>query len=113
MVLTLEKTKRTNKFDQLDVQILLENLNFVASDTEENIRRKISDLTSIQETFLKNTNIDSLSDSKASKFIGILSKVNAQIEALEIAVGDKDFDSLIWASRRFTQKTKSVIGMTD
>jgi hypothetical protein len=113
MVLTLEKTKKANKFDQVDVQILLKNLESVASDTEETSRRKISELTSMRDTFLENTDIDSLSDSKASKFIGILSKINAQIELLEIAVGDKNMDSLMRAAKRFAQKTKSAIGMND
>jgi hypothetical protein len=113
MVLTLEKTKKANKFDHIDVQISLKNLDFVASDSEETIRRKISDLTRMHDTLLENTDIDSLSDSKASKFIGILSKINAQIELLEIAVGDKDLESLKRAGIRFAQKTRSVIGMTD
>lgn len=113
MVLTLEKIKRTNKFEQIDTQILLKNLDFVASDTEETIRRKISDLTSMRATFLENTDIDSLSNSKASKFISFISKMNTQIEALEIIVGDKDLDSLIRAGKRFAKKTQSAIGMTD
>ena len=114
MVLTSEKIKRADKLEQVqaDVQILLKNLNFVASDTES-IRHKIADLTSMRDSLLENTDIDSLSDKEASKFIGRLSKINSQIEALEIAVGDKKLDSLMRAGRRFAQKTQSVVGMTD
>jgi hypothetical protein len=113
MVLTLEKIKRASKFEQVDVQILLRNLNSVASDTEESMRRKILDLTLMRETFLKNTDIDALSDSEASNFIGFISKINFLIEAFEIAIGDKDIDALMRASKRFAQKTQLVIGMTD
>jgi hypothetical protein len=113
MVLTLEKIKRTNKFEQIDVQILLKNLDSVASDTEESMRRKISDLTSMRETFLKNTDIDALSDSEASNFIGFISKINLLIGKFETSVGDKDPIALSGARKRFAQKTKSVVGMTD
>jgi hypothetical protein len=113
MVLTLEKIKRTNKFEQSDVQILLKNLESVASDTEESMRRKISDLTSMRETYLKDTDIDALSDQEASNFIGFISKINLLIERFEISVGDKDHFALLRARKRFSQKTQSVIGMTD
>jgi hypothetical protein len=114
MVLTLEKISRTHKFEQIqaDIQILLKSLNFVASDTKS-IKHKIVDLISMRESLLENTDIDSLSDKEASKFIGRLSEINAQIELLEIAVGDKDLNALLRAGRRFAQKTRSVIGMTD
>jgi hypothetical protein len=113
MGLTFEKIEQKNKFEQEDVQILLENLDFVTSDTEESVRRKISTLTLMRETFLENTDIDTLSDIKASKFIRLISKINANIEAYQIAIGEKDLDALLRASKRFAQKTKSAIGMTD
>jgi hypothetical protein len=113
MVLTLEKTKKTDSFDHIDVEILLKNFDSVASDTEESMRRKISDLTSMRKTFLENIDIDSLSDRKASEFIRFISEINARIVRFEISVGDKDIHALMRASKRFAQKTQSVIGMTD
>lgn len=115
MVLTSEKIKRTHKFEQIqsDVQILLKSLDFVASDNEKNIRHKIADLITTRDSLLENTDIDSLSNKEASKFIGRLSEISSQIELLEIAVGDKDINALLRAGRRFAQKTRSVIGMAD
>ena len=118
MVITLEKIKQTNKFEQEDAQILssilLENLYVATSDTEKSISRKILILNSIKETLLKNIDIDSLSsDLQELNFIRLISKINSQIEAFEIITGKKDLESLKRAGRRFGQKTRSVIGMTD
>jgi phosphoribosylaminoimidazole carboxylase (NCAIR synthetase) len=113
MVLTLEKIKQTNKFEQQDIQTLLESIDIITSDNEKSISRKLSILTSMREAFSESTDIDSLSDIQALNFLRFISKLNVQIELYEVLEGKKDLDSLIRASKRFAQKTKSAIGMTD
>ena len=115
---TAENIKITNQFDAAEVslfsEILFNNISAAASDTEQDIERKIEKLTFLSQIARKTVDIEALPSEKYQlAFIRFLSKLHQQIEALEILTGKTTPEQIERIGKRFAQKTQFPVGIKD